>query len=74
MAKTVASACLSFALSESIAPWLRGSEILAAILVMSVGLIVLDVLVAIFQDREFVRDLIRSKLGAGPQPPAGGQP
>ncbi|MER5174006.1 hypothetical protein [Thioclava sp. GXIMD2076] len=65
LAKTAASAFLTVGLSPSVAPYVRGSEVLAAVAIMSVGLIVLDVLTAMVRDRDFLKDMIRKKLGGG---------
>lgn len=61
--KTCASAFLAVGLSTDLAPYLRGSESAATIVVMALGLIALDVATALIGDRQFVKDLIKARLG-----------
>ncbi len=63
VAKIFASALLTIGTSPTFAAYLKISEILAAVLIMAVGLIALDVLTAIISDREFIKDLVRQRLG-----------
>lgn len=65
LVKVGASAFLALGLSPSLAPWVSGSESIATVLIMAVGLVALDVLVALVADREFIKDLIRRRLGGG---------
>lgn len=64
--KTIASAFLAIGLSPSLAPYLRGSETAATVAIMAFGMLALDVATALIGDRQFVKDLIRSRLGGGP--------
>ena len=63
IAKTLASALLTIGLSPTIAPWVRGSELLAAVAVMAFSMIVLDVATALLGDREFIKSIIAKRLG-----------
>jgi hypothetical protein len=66
LAKTGASGFLAVGLSPDVAPYLRNSETLATVAIMAFGMIVLDVVTALLQDRAFIKDLIRKRLGGGP--------
>lgn len=64
--KTAASILLTLGFAERLAdaaPWM--GETGAAVIIMTVGLILLDVATALVQDRQFVKDLILKKLGGG---------
>ncbi len=61
--KVAASAFLTFGLSPTVAPYLRGSETAAAVAVMAFGQLALDVLTALVGDREFIKDLIKQRFG-----------
>jgi hypothetical protein len=63
LVKTVASGLLAVGFSKEIAPWLNGSEAIATVLIMAAGTIILDIGVALISDREFIKDLIRKRLG-----------
>jgi uncharacterized membrane protein YoaK (UPF0700 family) len=63
VAKTLASALLTIGLSPTIAPWVRGSELLAAVAVMAFSMIVLDVATALLGDRDFIKSIIAKRLG-----------
>lgn len=63
--KTGASAFLAFGLSPSLAPYMRGSEMVATVAVMAFGLLALDVGTAIIGDRKFIQDIIKSRFGGG---------
>jgi uncharacterized membrane protein YoaK (UPF0700 family) len=65
VAKTLASALLTIGLSPTIAPWVRGSELLAAVAVMAFSMIVLDVATALLGDRDFIKSIIAKRLGGG---------
>ena len=63
MSKIAAAALLAIGLSAELAAWFHISEIVATVLIMGFGQLVLDVLTAILKDREFVKDIIKSKFG-----------
>ena len=64
LAKTGASAFLAVGLSPEVAPqWFLGSENLATVVIMTVGLLALDIATALFRDREFIKDMIRRRMG-----------
>lgn len=71
VAKIAAAALLSMGLSPSLAPMLplvgdlEYAEIYAAIGIMAFGLIVLDTATALVADREFIKDLLRRRIGGG---------
>ena len=53
--KTVASAFLSYGLSPTLAP----------LAIMAFALVLLDTITALFADREFVKDMVRRRVGGG---------
>lgn len=63
--KTTASAFLAYGLSPTLAPTTRGSEVLAALAIMAFVLVLLDTLTALVSDREFVKEMVRRRLGGG---------
>jgi hypothetical protein len=65
VSKTLASGLLAFGLAPTIAPWVRDNEIAAAVVVMAFGLIILDLVTALILDRDFIKELIRKRLGGG---------
>ena len=65
--KTAASALLTIGLSPEVAARLGVSEVLSAVGLMAFGMLGLDVATALIKDREFIRELIRSRLGGGPK-------
>lgn len=65
IAKTGASALLTIGLSPSISEYTWDSEVIAAVGIMALGLIVLDVATGLVSDQEYVKDIIRNRLGGG---------
>jgi hypothetical protein len=65
--KTCASAFLAYGLSPSLAEWFNGSEYLAVIAVMSVGLITLDALTVVMSNSNFIKKLLMNWLGQDKQ-------
>lgn len=65
VAKIAASAALAIGTTPSLAPYTRGSEIFAAVIVMGMGIIILDLVVALLGDRKFIKDLIAARFGGG---------
>ena len=63
--KTVASAILAVGLSPTLAQYLRGSETAATVAIMAFGMLALDVTTALIGDRQFVKELIKARLGGG---------
>ena len=63
--KTAASAFLAVGLSPALAPYLRGSENVAAVAIMALGLLLLDAATAVISDRKFIQDLIKARIGGG---------
>jgi hypothetical protein len=63
--KVLASALLAIGLSPTVAPYLRGSEIAAAVALMAFGTLILDVITAVISDIEFVKKLVERRLGGG---------
>lgn len=61
--KTLASALLAIGLSPDLARSFGTSETIVTVVIMAVGLIVLDVGVALVKDRAFIKELIRARLG-----------
>lgn len=65
VAKTGASAGLALGGSAEVAQYLNGSETLAVVAIMAFGLLALDIGTAIIQDREFIKELVRKRMGGG---------
>lgn len=63
--KTAASALLTIGLSPEVAARVGVSEVLAAVGLMAFGMLALDVATALIKDRDFIRELIRSRIGGG---------
>lgn len=61
--KTIASAFLAVGLSPALSPYLRDSETAATVAIMAFGMLLLDVVTSLIGDRQFIRDLIKSRLG-----------
>lgn len=61
--KTLASAFLTIGLTPTLAPWVNESEMAAAVIIMAFGMIVLDVVTALVSDREFIKELVRNRIG-----------
>ncbi len=61
--KTGASAFLAYGASNDLAPYMRGSETVATIAIMALGLLILDTATAIIGDRKFIQDMIRERFG-----------
>jgi uncharacterized membrane protein len=61
--KIVASGLLAIGLSPVVAPWLGNSEEIAVMAVMGFGILVLDIAVALLMDRQFIKDLIKTRIG-----------
>lgn len=61
--KTLASALLTLGLTPSFAPFVQQSEMVAAVIIMAFGMIILDVATAIVSDREFIKELVRNRIG-----------
>lgn len=64
MVKYASSGLLAFALTPTVAPWLSGSDVAAAVIIMGCGATVLDMVTALLRDRDFIKDVLRAKLGA----------
>lgn len=65
LAKTGASAGLALGGSAEVAKYLNGSETLAVVAIMAFGLLALDIGTAIIQDRDFIKELVRKRIGGG---------
>lgn len=63
--KTAASALLTVGLSPDAAERLGVSEIVAAVGLMAFGMLALDVVTALIRDRDFIKQLIRDRIGGG---------
>ncbi|KQI66972.1 hypothetical protein AN189_18125 [Loktanella sp. 3ANDIMAR09] len=62
-AKAATAGLLGVGGSHEVAPFVRGSEVIAAVLIMAFAQLVLDVATAIMSDREFIKSLVRKRLG-----------
>lgn len=58
---------LAWGLGPTLASYLWSSEIAAAILMMSAGWIILDVITGIIADPKLISELVRKKLGVSEQ-------
>ena len=69
--KTVVSAGLTLSLSPDIASRLGANETWAAVIIMAIGFVVLDVFTSTVGNRTFIRNLIRSRIKGddGPSSP-----
>ena len=63
--KTGASALLAVGFAPELATYTRDSETIATAVIMAVGLLVLDAVTALIMAREFIKELVRKKLGGG---------
>lgn len=65
LAKTAASAFLAYGMSDDFAGYVGNNETFAAVIIMGFGLFALDLGTALLLDREFIKELIRNKIGKG---------
>lgn len=65
MIKIVSSGLLAYGAGPELAPYLNSSEITAAIVIMVLGHVALDLVTALFNDKDFIKDIIKRKLGGG---------
>lgn len=63
LAKTGASAGLALGGSNDLAQWFSIPESLAVVGIMAFGLLALDVGTAVVQDRDFIKEIVKRKLG-----------
>ena len=62
--KTMVSAGLTLSLSPQVSVKLGINETWAAVIIMSIGFVVLDVFTSTVGNRTFIKSMIRSKFGA----------
>lgn len=67
--KTATSALLAYGLSPALATFFNGSENVAIIAVMSLGLITLDTASAIFSEKDFIKKIIYRFTGVPAEGP-----
>lgn len=65
LSKTAASGLLSYGLAADVAPWVGGSEALAAVVLMAFGLLVLDIVAGLLADRELLKEIIKKRISGG---------
>jgi len=65
LGKTVTSAFLAYGLSDDLAGFVGDNETFAALIIMAFGLFVMDLVIALLLDREFIKEMIRNKMGKG---------
>lgn len=63
VSKVVASAFLTIGLSPVMSGYFNIGETASAVVIMAFGLIVLDLLTALVNDREFMKEMIKNKFG-----------
>ena len=59
------SAALGLSLAGDISAWVGWPENLVMVLIVALGYFTLDTGIALFQDRDLVRDIIRRRRGGG---------
>lgn len=57
------SGLLSFSLAGDVSAWVGWPETIVLVLITAFGYLVLDTAVAVFEDRELVKSIIRKRLG-----------
>ncbi len=67
LTKVVVNGLLAYGLGKDLAPYLWNSEIAAAIILMSGGWIILDVVTGIIANPQLINDLVRARLGIPPK-------
>lgn len=63
ISKTIASALISVGTSDAVADYFSVSDTIATVFIMAFGLIALDVLTGVARDREFIKDILKNRLG-----------
>lgn len=67
--KAIVAALFALAFARDLSSYVRDNEALAAILIMLLGEVVLDIFTAIASDRQFwsetIKEVIRKRLGVG---------
>ena len=66
LTETAASGLLAIGLSPSIAPYVRGSETVAAVVFMAGGILVLDAGIALLRDKAWVQSILKRRIGGEP--------
>lgn len=61
--KTCASGLLAFGTAPTLAGYFNDNEIIATVIIMAVGLFALDTATALVADREFIKELVRRRMG-----------
>lgn len=67
LVKTAASAFLAIGVSREAAPYLGGSEIAAAVAIMALGTLALDIATGLLRDRTLIAEIVKRRLGGGGQ-------
>lgn len=65
LAKMAASGAFAYSLADELAPFTRGSESLAAILITVFGVLALNIATALISDRDLIRSIVKARLGGG---------
>ena len=60
---TISSALLGLSLAPTLSDYVGFPEIISAVLVTAVGFLVLEIAAALIKDREYVKEIIKRRLG-----------
>ena len=60
---TISSAMFGFSLGPTLADYVGFPEIIAAFLVTAIGFLILEIGTALIKDREYVKEIIKRRLG-----------
>lgn len=61
--KTVTSGLLAFGTAPTLAGYVNDNEIIATVIIMAAGLFILDTGTALVADREFIKEMVRRRMG-----------
>lgn len=63
ISKTIASGLIAVGTSDAVADYLSVSDTIATVFIMAFGLIFLDLITGVARDREFIKEILKSRLG-----------
>ena len=63
--KAIAAGFLAVGLATEVAPYVRDSEAIAAVIIMAFGQLILDVGTALVSDRDLVKEIVKRRFGGG---------
>lgn len=56
---------VGYVLTPEVAAWLGRSETIVIMILTALGYLLMDTAISVIADREFIREIIRSRLGGG---------